>query len=69
MNNTNHNLLGAICFALILNLAMTFLAWNEAKVAREEINAPKAVQIRSNGVVSQWPIDGKYVKVIRNETD
>lgn len=57
----------SIAFIFILNVAMTVLNWNETQVIKAELKQPKAVQIRSNGVISQWPIDGRYVKIVKDK--
>ena len=67
MIKTQHSLLGGTLFFLCVNAGLAYVNYNDMQVIKAELNAPKSVQIRSNGTVSQWPIDNQYVTVVKDE--
>jgi hypothetical protein len=64
MNKTQHNLLGAILFFLILNTALCVVHSNDLEVIKAEMQEPKRVEFTSVGVKHSWPIDNVNTKIV-----
>jgi hypothetical protein len=62
------SLLGGILAFLILNFALTFVAWNDVKTdIRAALQEPRSVQITSNGVVHQFPLDNRFNRIVKDD--
>jgi hypothetical protein len=64
VNKTQHNLLGAILFFLLVNTALCVVHSNDLEVIKADMKTPKRVEITSVGVVHSFPIDNVNTKIV-----
>lgn len=63
---TNYWLTSALIIA-VLSAVTSYFTWRDIRLMQEELNAPKRVNIVSNGQVHSWPVDQKYVYIEKDE--